>query len=220
MLQPTTLGFLADLKANNSKPWFDANRRTYEAAKADFVQLAAQLIDGLNGIDPALAESQLEARKCIFRINRDVRFSSDKSPYKTNFGTWFNRGGKALNSAGYYLNIEPGNSFVAGGLYMPDAPLLTTIRQEIDYNLPAFESILNAPAFRQYFGGLSRDEALSRPPKGYTADNPAIEHLKLKSFTASHPLPDEALTQPGLPQRVLTAFGALKPLVTYLNAAL
>lgn len=220
MLQPTTLRFLKDLKANNSKPWFDANRRTYEAAKADFIQLIAQLIGGLNEMDPAIAESELEARKCVFRINRDVRFSNDKSPYKTNFGAWFNKGSKALNSAGYYLNVEPGNSFVAGGLYMPDAALLATIRQEIDYNLPAFKTLLNSPAFRRHFNGLSRDEMLSRPPKGYAADNPTIEYLKLKSFTASHPLPDEALTQPGLSKHVLGAFDALRPLVTYLNAAL
>jgi uncharacterized protein (TIGR02453 family) len=217
MLQPTTIDFLSALKANNNKPWFDANRRTYEAAKADFVQLVAALISGTSRFDAGIAESGLEAKKCIFRINRDVRFSNDKSPYKVNFGAWLNKGSKALNTAGYYLNLEPGNSFVAGGLYMPDPTLLATIRQEIDYNLPAFEAILNAPSFRQHFDDLNRDEVLSRPPKGYTADNPAIEYLKLKSFTAWHRLPDEALTQPGFTERILAPFQALQPLITYLN---
>jgi uncharacterized protein (TIGR02453 family) len=220
MLKPTTLAFLTDLKANNSKPWFDANRRTYEAAKADLVQTVTTLIGGLSQLDPGIADTPLDPKKCIFRINRDVRFSNDKSPYKTNLGAWFNKGGKALNSAGYYLNIEPGNCFVAGGLYMPDPALLATIRQEIDYNLPAFEAILNAPAFRQHFSGLNREEVLSRPPKGYAADNPAIEYLKLKSFTAWHRLPDEALLRPDFSSHVLSVFGALQPLVTYLNRAL
>ncbi|MFD2570272.1 DUF2461 domain-containing protein [Spirosoma soli] len=220
MLQPTTLAFLSDLKANNNKPWFDANRPAYEAAKADVVQLVAQLIEELGLVDPAIAETPLQAKSCIFRINRDVRFSSDKSPYKTNFGAWFNKGGKKLASAGYYLNIEPGNSFVAGGMYMPDPTVLTTIRQEIDYNLNEFEGLLNDPAFTKYFSGLSREESLQRPPKGYTVDNPAVEYLKLKSFTASHPLPDAALTKPTLPKQVLNAFAGLQPLVTYLNRAL
>ncbi|AQG79679.1 DUF2461 domain-containing protein [Spirosoma montaniterrae] len=219
MLQPTTLRFLTDLKANNEKPWFDANRRTYEAARADVVQLTTTLIDGLNASDPDIAGASLQPKKCIFRINRDVRFSANKSPYKTNFGAWFSKGSKHVNAAGYYLNIEPGGSFVAGGLYMPDAPLLAAIRQEIDYTVDEFNQILTAPTFTAYYDGLNRDDVLQRPPKGYAADNPAIEYLKLKSFTAWHRLPDDALTQPNLAQHVLAAFAALQPLVTYLNRA-
>lgn len=219
MLQPATLTFLTDLKANTNKPWFDANRPAYEAARRDFVQFVQKLIDGLSAIDPAIAESALQAKQCIFRINRDTRFGPNKTPYKTNFGAWFNQGGKALASAGYYFNLEPGGSFVAGGLYMPDATVLATVRQEIDYNREEFESLLAQPTFTQYFSGLSREEALQRPPKGYAADNPAIEYLKLKSFTASHPLPDSALTKPALTKQVLDAFAALQPLVAYLNRA-
>ena len=219
MLQPTTLAFLTDLKANNNKPWFDANRPAYEAAKADFVQLITKLIDGLGTLDPAIAETPLQAKSCIFRINRDVRFSNNKSPYKSNFGAWFNKGGKKLQSAGYYFNLEPGGSFVAGGLYMPDATVLATIRQEIDYNLAEFEGLLAQPAFTKHFNGLSREESLQRPPKGYEATNPAIEYLKLKSFTAGHNLTDDALTKPTLTNQVLDAFAGLQPLVAYLNRA-
>ncbi|GAB3556705.1 DUF2461 domain-containing protein [Spirosoma fluminis] len=219
MLQSTTLTFLTDLKANNSKPWFDENRKTYETARADFIQFVTKLIEGLGALDPDIAETPLQAKSCIFRINRDVRFSTDKSPYKTNFGAWFNKGGKKLESAGYYVNIQPGNCFVAGGLYMPDPTVLATVRQEIDYNLEEFESLLKAPSFTSHFGGLNRDEALQRPPKGYTADNPAVEYLKLKSFTASHTLPDSALTKPALTKQVLNAFAGLQPLVAYLNRA-
>lgn len=219
MLQPATLTFLTDLKANNNKPWFDANRPAYEAAKNDLINLVAQLIEGLSTFDPAIAETPLQAKSCIFRINRDVRFSPNKSPYKSNFGAWFNAGGKKLSTAGYYLNVEPGGSFVAGGLYMPDTTVLATIRQEIDYNLSDFEQLLTQPAFTEHFGGLSREETLQRPPKGYDASNPAIDYLKLKSFTASHPLPDTALVKPGLAKQVLIAFGGLQPLVAYLNRA-
>lgn len=219
MLQPTTLAFLTDLKANNSKAWFDQHRNTYEAARANFLKLVGELISGLSAQDPAIGQTPLDPKKCVFRINRDTRFSTNKDPYKTNFGAWFNAGGKALNSAGYYLNLEPGNCFLAGGLYMPEPDVLAKIRQEIDYNLPEFEQILNAPTFTRFFGGLNRDDTLQRPPKGYTADNPAIEYLKLKSFTAWHRLPDEALTEPGLAKHVLTVFAGLQPLVAYLNRA-
>ena len=219
MLQPTTLAFLTELKANNNKLWFDANRPVYEAAKNDLINLVAQLIEGLNTIDPAIAETPLQAKSCIFRINRDVRFGPNKSPYKSNFGAWFNAGGKKLATAGYYLNVEPGDSFVAGGLYMPDATVLATIRQEIDYNFGDFEQLLTQPAFTKHFDGLSREESLQRPPKGYDAANPAVEYLKLKSFTASRKLPDTALTKPGLTKQVLDTFGSLQPLVAYLNRA-
>lgn len=217
MLQPNTLTFLKNLKANNNKPWFDANRSAYETAKSDFITLVAQLLEGLSQLDPAIADTPLEAKKCIFRINRDVRFSANKDPYKSHFGAWFNMGGKKVNSAGYYIHLEPGHTFVAGGLYMPEAVDLAKIRQEIDYNLVEFEAILHHADFLKQFDGLSREDALSRPPKGYTADNPAVEHLKLKSFTASSPLADKALTKPDLAKQVLTNFGALQPLVTFLN---
>ncbi|WP_077922809.1 DUF2461 domain-containing protein [Spirosoma sp. 209] len=219
MLHPSTLTFLSDLKENNNKPWLDANRATYEAAKGDFIQLVTALIDGLSTIDPAIAESGLQAKNCLFRINRDIRFSPNKSPYKTNFGAWLNPGGKKSESAGYYLNVQPGGSFVAGGLYMPDPAALSAVRQEIDYSLDEFEGLLNQPAFARHFKGLDRSDALQRPPKGYTADNPAVEYLKLKSFTVSHPLSDTDLTKPTLTKRVLDAFAALQPLVHYLNRA-
>ncbi|MCB2408799.1 DUF2461 domain-containing protein [Hymenobacter lucidus] len=220
MLHPATLTFLTDLRANNNKAWLDANRPAYEAAKADFLALVTQVLSQLEAADPAIADSQLQPKKCVFRLNRDIRFSANKAPYKHNFGAWFNAGGKAAASAGYYLNLEPGGSFVAGGLYMPEAKTLATLRQEIDYNLPAFEALLTTPDFRQHFPGLSREHSLQRPPKGYDAANPALSYLKLKSFTASHPLPDESLLRPEISQQIVAGFGALQPLVHFLNQAL
>jgi uncharacterized protein (TIGR02453 family) len=220
MLKPETLAFLSTLKSNNNKLWFDENRAVYEAARADFLRLVEETLAHLEQTDQEIRASHLQPKSCVFRINRDVRFSTDKSPYKTNFGAWFNAGGKNSRSAGYYLNIEPGNAFVAGGMYMPDSDVLATIRQEIDYNLAAFEAILAQPAFRSHFSGLSRETALQRPPKGYDATNPAIEYLKLKSFTVSHSIPDSMLTTPTLSATVQTAFTSLQPLVQHLNRAL
>lgn len=220
MLSPATLRFLTDLKANNNKPWFDANRPFYEAARADFLAFLTPVIDELGRLDPAIAGANLQPRACIFRINRDVRFSTDKSPYKIHFGAWFHAGGKHTNSAGYYLHVQPGGAFVAGGLYMPEPKVLAALRQEIDYNLPAFEALLNHPGFTAHFTGLSREDALQRPPKGYEASNPAVEYLKLKSFTASHPLPDALLTGPALLGEVMGAFRGLQPLVGFMNGSL
>ncbi|KAA9338452.1 DUF2461 domain-containing protein [Hymenobacter busanensis] len=219
MLQPATLAFLADLQANNAKPWFDAHRKPYEAARADFVALVTDVLADLQAADPAIAASNLQAKKAVFRINRDVRFSADKSPYKTNFGAWLNAGGRQAPTAGYYLNIQPGGSFVAGGLYMPDAKLLAAIRQEIDYDLPVLEQLLAAPDFRRYFNGLSPETSLQRPPKGYDAANPALPYLKLRSFTAVRPLPDAEVLAPTLRAQVADAFRSLHPLVAFLNRA-
>ncbi|TGE28168.1 DUF2461 domain-containing protein [Hymenobacter metallicola] len=220
MLHAATFTFLADLRANNNKAWLDANRLAYEAAKDDFLALVTEVLGQLEAADPAIAESHLQPKKCVFRLNRDIRFSTNKTPYKTNFGAWFNAGGKGAPTAGYYLNLEPGGSFVAGGMYMPEAKTLATLRQEIDYNLPAFEALLTAPEFQRHFAGLSQETSLKRPPKGYEANNPALTYLKLKSFTASHPLADAALQRPGVSGQIAAAFGALQPLVYFLNQAL
>jgi len=219
MLHPATLTFLTQLKANNDRAWFEAHRPAYQAAKDDFLALATRVLADLAAADPTLARSDLQAKKCVFRINRDVRFSANKAPYKNHFGAWFNAGGKAAPTAGYYLHLEPGASFVAGGMYMPEPAVLARVRQEIDYDLPAFEALLHQPEFVRHFAGLDQDNRLQRPPKGYDAANPALPHLKLKSFTASHPLPDAVLTAPGLPARVGAAFTALRPLVDFLNRA-
>jgi len=217
MLQQNTLQFLTDLKANNNKAWLDAHRTAYEQAKADFSQLISLILNGLSQQDSELARVPLEAKNCVYALNRDVRFSADKSPYKTNFSARFNLGGKKAPTAGYYLSVEPGNSVLLGGMYEPEPNILAKIRQEIDYNLADFEQLLTAPTFKTQVGSLQQEEALKRPPKGYETDNPAIEYLKLRSFTGSHPLSDDELTKPGLVEQTLTVYASLTPLVHYLN---
>lgn len=218
MLQPSTLKFLKDLKKNNNKPWFDANRKRYEDAKVDFASFIQAVINLHGKKDPSI--KNLLAKECMFRINRDIRFSKDKSPYKTNFGASINKGGrKAWNSAGYYFHLEPGGCFTGGGIYMPDPETLKKIRQEIDYNLPAFKKIIGSKKFKAVYGGLDNSEGfmLSRVPKGYEPGNPAAEFLRLKSFIAMVSLSDADLTSKNLVKKTVVAFEALQPLIEFIN---
>jgi uncharacterized protein (TIGR02453 family) len=218
MLSKNTLKFLGDLKENNNKPWFMENRLYYESAKNDFENLVEGLIKGISAFDKDIAE--LLVKNCTFRQYRDVRFAKDKRPYKINMGAYFNRGGKKLNTAGYYIHLEPGKSMLAGGLWMPEPQPLAKVRQEIDYNFDEWKKIISRPGFKKLFpSGLSREDVLVRPPKGYDETNPAAAHLKLKSFIAKHPLPDATLTNPSLKKQVLDAFKTLKPFIDFLNRA-
>lgn len=212
-----TLKFLKDLKSNNNKVWFESNREAYEAARADFIDFTASLIDGMQAFAPEFGS--LDPKKCVFRIYRDVRFSKDKRPYKENFGA--NLGiGKGGTTAGFYVQIQPGGqSFAAAGAYMPEPAALASIRQEIDYNLKAFEAILKAPAFKRSFSGLDEIELLRNAPKGYQPDNPALPYLRHKSFVVSRTFADSAVLANDFRTQVVNTFKHAYPLVQFLNAA-
>ena len=220
MLQSTTIGFLKDLKKNNHRDWFEKNRHAYEAAKADFAGHVQNVIDKFGKKDEEIAS--LKAKDCVFRINRDVRFSKDKSPYKTNMGASFIKGGKKSVLSGYYFHCEPGNSFVGGGLWMPEVDGLKKLRQEIDYNFDEFKKIIGSKKFVTAYKELSESEGtrLSRPPKGYEAVNPAIEYIKLKSFVAMTPVTDAELTDINLVKKITKAFETLQPFIDFINRAL
>ncbi len=218
MLQTTTVRFLKELKKNNNKPWFDANRKAYEAAKVDFAGFIQKVIDTHGKKDPSIKD--IAAKDCMFRINRDVRFSKDKSPYKTNMGASINKGGKkAWNYAGYYFHLEPGGCFTGGGLYSPEPAILQKVRQEIDYNLPAFKKLITAKKFKSIYGEFDRsaEYTLSRVPKGYEPDNPAAEYLKLKSYIAMIKVSDADLTSKDLVKKTVAAFEALQPVIEFIN---
>lgn len=220
MLQKSTLQFLKNLKKNNHKEWFDTNRKTYEAAKADFAALVNTVIQQFGKKDPSI--SSLTAKDCVFRINRDVRFSKNKDPYKTNMGASINPGGKKSIMAGYYFHLEPGGKcFAGGGLYVPEADIVKKVRQEIDYNWDEFQKIIRNKKFASLYKDLSRWEGmtLSREPKGYEKNNPAIEYLKMKSWIADVPVSDAQLTSPSLVKDIVTAFETLQPLIQFLNRA-
>jgi uncharacterized protein (TIGR02453 family) len=220
MLQPATIKFLKDLKKNNNKLWFDANRKKFEEAKSDFETFIQSIIESYSKKDPTIKE--LKAKGCTFRINRDIRFSKDKTPYKINLGASINRGGKKSIFAGYYFHLEPGESFAGGGIWMPMPPELKKVRQEIDYNLEEFSKIINAKKFKSVYGKLYAEQEVSllKVPQGFEKDNPAAEFLKLKSFLAMKKLKDTDITSTSLKKQVLDAFDALQPLVEFINKAL
>jgi len=220
MLQTSTLKFLKDLSKNNNKSWFDSHRTQYEDAKNDFAGFVQSIIAVHSKKDPSIAH--LKAKDCTFRINRDVRFSKDKSPYKNNMGAYLNKGGKKSIFGGYYFHCQPGQSFVGGGLWMPMPTELNKVRQEIDYNLEAFKKIVTSKSFRAVYDGLSKDPeyTLTRLPKGYEPDNPAAEYLKLKSFVTMISLKDAELTSKELSKKVLTAFAALQPMLKFINQSI
>ena len=217
MLQASTLKFLKELKKNNNKPWFDAHRKQYDQAKADFLLMTEKLIAGIASFDSPIAP--LKAKDCTFRINRDVRFSKDKSPYKNNIAAYFNKNGKKGNGAGYYLHIEPGKSFAAGGLWMPEPKDLAAIRQEIDYSFDEWKKITGNAVFKKTFTEGVKGEALVRPPKGYDDTNPAIAYLKMKSFIVSAPFTDAAVQNKTFVKDVAAVFKAMKPMIYFLNTA-
>ena len=219
MLHSQTFRFLSGLRKNNSKAWFDAHRSDYAAARANVEDFMQAVIDSLGAKDPSIAGQT--AKDCLFRINRDIRFSSDKSPYKTNFGASVNRGGRKSRFAGYYIHLEPAASFSGGGLWMPMPPELARVRQEIDYTLPDLQKILNAASFRKYYPGLyaEKEVSLARVPKGYAMDNPAAAFLKLKSFFAMSPLDNDTLVSKQAVSETVKRLVAARPLVDYLNVA-
>jgi len=220
MLQSFSLQFLKGLKKNNNKPWFDAHRPAYETAKKDFEAFIHSLLQKHGAKDNTIAT--LEAKKCLFRINRDVRFSKDKSPYKTNMGASMTAGGKKSPLAGYYFHMEPGKSFVGGGLYMPMPDQLAKVRQEIDYNFEEFKKIVGSKKFKDVFGGMDTGEGmqLSRVPKGYEAENPAADFLRLKSFIAFTEITDADLTSKELTKKTLKAMETIQPMLEFLNRGL
>lgn len=197
----------------------DANRHLFEAARDDFKELVAFLVTELGKFDADIA--LLDPKKCVFRQNRDIRFSADKSPYKLAFGAFMNKGGKKTATAGYYIHAEPGNCFLAGGLWLPEKEELAKIRQEIDYNLEEFRSIINSKAFKKNFPeGFDSDYSITRPPKGYEESNPAMPYLKLKSFTLSLSFTDEEFRDARTKKKMVNVYKTLHPLISFLNRAL
>jgi uncharacterized protein (TIGR02453 family) len=215
-LQPT-LDFLLALQKHNNKPWFDAHRAEYQAAKQRFAEFVDTFIDEFRSIEDF---ADLSAKDCLFRINRDVRFAKDKSPYKPNLGASIALGGKHSIRAPYYIHLEPPNkSFLAGGVYAPTPDQLAAIRKAIDRDAEPLKAAINHRAFKKYFGTLS-GEKLKTPPRGYAADHPEIELLKFKQFITLHPLADKDVLSPRLMSHTVEVFVALKPLLDWLNLVL
>lgn len=228
---PESLKFLRGLKRHNEKPWFEANRAVYErAVKEPLRRLAEELDVRFATLAP---EFVAPPKRALFRIHRDVRFSKDKSPYKTHAALWvFHRDagrgvgrsvGEAHGGAGFYFHLEPGASMVAAGYWMPPRPALNRIRERLLEDHRPFATLLKAPAFVRRFGGLTDDEPgvkLTRVPRGVAPDHPAAELLRFNSFTASRMLTDAEALSPRLVDNILKDYAALLPMVRWLNAAM
>ena len=225
---PRALRFLRALARHNDREWFEAHRAEYEQ---DLLAPLRELVDEMDARLATFAPEFVgDRRRSVFRIHRDVRFSKDKRPYKTNAACWlFHRDvGRTKGphdvhaAAGFYYHLQPGRCFVGGGLWMPPAPALRRLREAIVEDAAGLERTLRAAPFTRRFGGLDEDPGtvLTRPPRGYTAESPGARWLRFKSFTATHDLTDAAATSPELPDHFETACRALLPFVRWLNGSL
>jgi uncharacterized protein (TIGR02453 family) len=216
-MEKNTLSFLAQLAENNNKGWMDANRDWYLQEKSNFLETVDQLLKGLTKIEPRL--DGLKPQNCVFRLNRDIRFSPNKDPYKIHLAAYFAIGGKNSEGPGYYLHIQPHSSFVGGGVYFPAAESLKKIRQEIDYSGNELASILDQKDFKDRFGEI-QGETLKTSPRNYNNDHPHIRYLRMKSFMVSTPLSDQEILSGRYIEKTLEAFSKMKPFNDFLTRAL
>jgi len=220
MLTKEAIQFIDDLGKNNSTEWMHANKKRYENYKKDYHNFIASVLDAMKPLDSSL--DGLEVKNCTFRINRDIRFSKDKSPYKTNIGIWLTTNKLRKNSPGYYIHFEKGNSFIAGGVWCPESDELKRIRKEIAFFYDDLEEIVTNKAFKSAFGSITIEEGqvLKTAPKGYDPNHPAIEFLKLKSFTVSQKIDDTLFTEPNFAKKIAEKLILIKPLNNFLSRAL
>lgn len=220
MLSKDSLQFLDDLKANNNRDWFLENKKRYEIFKKDYQQLAGDFLDAMKPLDPSL--EMLEVKNCTFRINRDIRFSKDKTPYKDHIGVWLSSGAKGKNRSGYYVHIARTGSFIAGGFYAPEAEDLKKIRKEIAFFYEDLQEIINNKNFKKEFKDFDRNEKnlLKNPPRGYEKEHPAIDFLKLKSFETSQLFDISEVTKKDFVPKMVQKLIVLKPLNDFVNRAL
>lgn len=220
MITQEALSFLDDLASNNSTVWMHANIKRYENYKKDYYNYIASILFEMKPFDKTL--EPLEVKNCTFRINRDIRFTKDKVPYKTNMGVWLSQNKNSKNSPGYYLHYEKGKSFIAGGVWCPEPIDLKKIRKEIAYFYEDLETVLNEKQFKSEFGGFTFEEknTLKKAPKDFDTNHPAITFLKLKSYTASTSIEDKLFLDPNFSNLVAKKLLLLKPMNDFLMRAL
>ncbi|RAR75573.1 DUF2461 domain-containing protein [Flavobacterium aciduliphilum] len=220
MISTEALRFLEDLSANNNTEWMHNHKKRYEAYKKEYHNFISLLLSEMKPLDEKI--EGLEIKNCTFRINRDIRFSKDKSPYKTNMGVWLSQNKNRKNAPGYYIHFEKGNCFIAGGVWCPEPNELKLIRKEIEFFYDDLESILTAKNFKTIFNDLDKSDEnmLKKAPKDFDPSHPAIEFLKLKSFTASYKIDEHEFTKADFSKKVAQKLIALKPLNDFLSRAL
>lgn len=209
--------FLIDLSFNNNRNWFNENKNRYLLAKENFELLIDAMLPGLKALDPTVTVSS--AKDCVFRIYRDVRFSKNKEPYKTNFGALMGSGGKKSPLAGYYLHFQPDESFIGGGIYQPDGPTLKALREGIYQNIDAFKAIIEKPEFKKVFPEI-HGEKLKTAPKGFPKDFPDIELLKHKHYAVLHSIPNDMWFEKDVVDQILSMFQVQADYNRFLNGLL
>jgi uncharacterized protein (TIGR02453 family) len=224
--RPAALTFLRNLARHNDREWFALHRATYETEVREPLSALVEEVDvRLATVAPEIVG---DPRRSLFRIHRDVRFSADKSPYKTHAACWFHhvdagrgvgRATTAHGGAGFYLDIGPTRSSIGGGIWMPPRPTLARLRERIDEEPASLARILRAPALRRY-GGLAEEAMLARMPRGYDAAHPAAALLRHQSFTVGRALTERELFSPRLPDLLAREYARMLPLVRWLNGAL
>lgn len=212
------LTFLTALKKNNNRDWFNDNKKDYQEALDLFRDFVSEVLKGMVRFDPTLGN--LVARDTIFRIYKDVRFSKDKSPYKTHFGSWMTRGGRKSTDAGYYFHLEPDGSFMAGGVYMPPKDQLNLIRQEILFHPEAYLNIMNSPGLDKAYERGGKEDMLKKGPVGFPKDFEHLEELKYKHYIFSKNYKDSEIVKKDFPGKIIRDYEGLYPLVSYLNHAM
>jgi uncharacterized protein (TIGR02453 family) len=215
---PETLKFLRKLRKNNNREWFQANKEAYEkSVKTPMLEIVTVLGNALQAFAP---EMVVDPKKVMYRINRDTRFSPDKTPYKTHVAALFYpRSLSKGNSAALYFHLEPAEVLIAGGIYMPGSAELRAIRTHVAAHWEEFRRIVEKREFVKEFGEL-QGEKLTRVPQGFPADHPAIEYLKFKQYIVWVTEPPAFAESVQLLPRILTAFAAMAPFVRFLNAPL
>lgn len=225
-MSPDTLPFFMELERNNNREWFQSNKVRWDSIREEFTELTAQVIDALSPLDPTIGHP--DPKRCLYRIYRDLRFSPDKRPYKTHIAFFLSSGGiKRSGAPGYYLQIgqsdyglEEGCS-LGGGIFMPDAPTLAAIRQEIYYNYDEFRTIVDNPTYRKFYGETFFTVGkLSRAPKGYPNDWEGADWLKYKDYCTMYSLSKKDVTSPQLLDRIMEAFQASLPLNRFIQRAM
>lgn len=216
-IHPKTIDFLSNLKENNTREWFNDNRSGYEFARQNFSDFTNSLIAAIASFDNSIGT--LEAKDCTFRIYRDVRFSKNKAPYKSNMGAYISRGGKKSPFAGYYFHTEPNESFISGGIYMPSSNVLNSIRKDIETYSEKFLGIVENSEFKNTFPSIG-SESLKRVPQGFNPDSPVAEYLKLKHITPNHSLPNQVLVSDELLTYTTNIYKKMLPLIEFLNEAI
>lgn len=213
-ISPKTFDFLKKLTKNNNREWFTENKSLYTESQENVISFLDELIREMAEFDEELGK--LDGKKSLFRIYRDTRFSKDKIPYKTNFGASLGMG-KGSQKGGYYLHIEPGKSFIAGGIYMPESAALKEVRKEISLYGEDFLKIINNKDFKKYFPNLDQDDQLKKVPQGFEKEDPMGEYLKLKNFIVVYNLKDEEVLDKNAAKNITKIFKLMKPFNDFLN---